>query len=312
MRLIRSPDTLEQRSAPGPCVAAIGAFDGLHLGHQVILRQARDLARARNERSVVVSFEPTPAEFFSSAEPPARLTCFRERVELLCELGIDELFCPRFATIRHWHPERFVDELLATRLRASHVVIGHDFRFGAGRAGTLGWLKERGEQLGIEIVDIDPVRLAGARISSTAIRAALADARLDDAAAMLGRTYTIAGRVVYGRGLGRDLGFPTANVNLKRKLSPVQGIFAVRVHGLQDEPLDGVASVGTRPTIGGGDALLEVFIFDFDRDIYGQYITVEFVEYLREEKTFPDLETLRRQMQADAAAAQAALTRRIA
>lgn len=312
MELYRSLASVQRASADVRRVAAIGAFDGLHLGHQAIVGRALGLARERDERAIVVSFEPTPAEFFAKDRPPARLTCFRERTELLCRYGVPELFCPRFAAIRGLSAEEFVDTLLVDALRVSHVVVGDDFRFGAGRAGTVDWLERRGREAGFGVIAVEPVTSRGDRISSTVIRALLAKGRLDRARELLGRDYSISGRVMHGLGLGRGLGFPTANINLKRRLAPVDGIFAVRVTGLGEMPLDGVASVGTRPTVGGGEALLEVFIFDFDEDIYGRYLTVEFVARLREERKFPDLDSLKLQMQADVAEAQAALKQRIA
>ena len=309
MRLYRTPPTPGALASVRPGVAAIGTFDGLHLGHQAIVGQARTLAHSNNARSIVVSFEPTPAEFFSRDRPPARLTCFRERAELLCAAELDELFCPRFDSVRAISAEAFVSDLLVGRLGVRQLVIGHDFRFGAGRQGSLAWLQENGARLGVEVVPVSPVELDGERISSTAIRAALAAGRLDSAQAMLGRGYSMSGRVVHGRRLGRDLGFPTANIRLKRRVAPVDGIFAVRVKGLGNDPLDAVSSVGHRPTIGGTETLLEVFIFDFAADIYGQYLHVEFVDRLRGEVRFPDLESMQAQMSRDADAARAALSR---
>jgi riboflavin kinase/FMN adenylyltransferase len=187
-------------------------------------------------------------------------------------------------------------------------VVGDDFRFGAERRGTLEDLRAAGRRFGFGVTEVPPVFRDGERVSSTAIREALKSGDLDAARSMLGRDYSISGRVVRGLGLGKQLGFPTANVNLKRLRAPVDGIFAARITGLGPERLDGVASVGTRPTIGGSTALLEVLVFDFDRDIYGKYITVHFVKRLREERHFADLEAMRRQMQRDVADARAALT----
>jgi riboflavin kinase/FMN adenylyltransferase len=256
----------------------------------------------------VLTFEPTPKEFFSPATAPPRLTRFRERFELLAALGLDELFCAKFGAVRDLTPRAFIDELLVADLRARHVVVGDDFRFGADRSGTVADLRALGARHGLAVTEVQPVFFNGERVSSTAIREALKAGDLATARNLLGRDYAISGRVVRGLGLGRKLGFPTANVHLKRIQAPVDGIFAARVTGLGDAPLDGVASVGTRPTIGGGMPLLEVLIFDFDRDIYGRYITVHFVKRLREERHFADLELLKRQMHVDVAAARAALT----
>jgi riboflavin kinase/FMN adenylyltransferase len=308
MRLYRTPAALRRHDGAVPRVVAIGVFDGLHVGHQAILERTKLEASVTGARTLVFSFEPTPREFFAPATAPPRLTRFRERFERLESLGIEELFCPRFGTIRDLGPRRFIETLLVGALNAKHVVVGDDFRFGAERRGTLEDLRAAGRRFGFGVTEVPPVFRDGERVSSTAIREALKSGDLDAARSMLGRDYSISGRVVRGLGLGKQLGFPTANVNLKRLRAPVDGIFAARITGLGPEPLDGVASVGTRPTIGGSTALLEVLVFDFDRDIYGKYITVHFVKRLREERHFADLEAMRRQMQRDVADARAALT----
>lgn len=307
MRLYRTSASVP-RPASGPRAVAIGVFDGLHIGHRAIVARARAAAASAGGTSLVFTFEPTPKEFLSPATAPPRLTRFRERFEQLAAAGIDELFCPRFASVRDIAPRDFVDELLVARLGASHVIVGGDFRYGAGRRGTVAELRAHGSERGFAVTEVAPVYCGGERVSSTAIREALKVGDLAKARSMLGRDYSISGRVVRGLGLGRTLGFPTANVNLKRLQAPIDGIFAARVTGLAAEPLDGVASVGTRPTIGGGVALLEVLIFDFDGDIYGRYITVHFVKRLREERHFADLAAMQRQMRVDVDAARAALT----
>jgi len=311
MRLLRSVGALKALVA-GPRVVTIGAFDGLHLGHRGILQRAAQIARTDGQSLTMLSFEPTPAEFFARGEPPARLTCFRERFELAQALGVNELFCPSFRQINAWDHTRFERDILARGLGASHIVIGHDFRYGSGRQGTVESLRDAGSSLGFGVTVVDAVFLDGERVSSTAIRAALAKGDLTRARRMLGRDYSMSGRVVHGLGLGRDLGFPTANVNLKRRRAPVDGIFAVRVDGLGSKPLDGVASVGSRPTVGGGETLLEVNLFDFDGDIYGAYITVRFKARLRAEQNFASIEAMQQQMHADVADAKAALAQRIA
>jgi riboflavin kinase / FMN adenylyltransferase len=308
MRLYRNLSALHRPQAAAPRVVAIGVFDGLHVGHEAILAHAKTVAAASDYRSLVFSFEPTPKEFFAPTNPPPRLTRFRERFERLDALQVDELFCPRFASIRDLQPTNFIEELLVRGLHARHVVVGDDFRFGADRRGTIEELRAAGLEHGFAVSEVPPVFWQGQRVSSTVIREALKSGDLEAARAMLGRDYSMSGRVVRGLGLGRQLGFPTANVNLKRLQAPVDGIFAARVTGLGPAPLDGVASVGTRPTIGGRTALLEVLVFDFDRDVYGEYITVQFVKRLREERHFADLAALKNQMHADVAAAKAALT----
>lgn len=305
MRLCRRIDAM--LPAPGGRTVTVGAFDGLHVGHQRILGTVLDRARALDVPALVCSFEPMPGEVLSPDHPPARLTCFRERFELLGSLGVHEFFCPSFHKLKQLAPQVFVEELLVRRFAARHVVVGHDFRFGRGRGGGLDELRAAGLAHGFEVTVVPPVELGGERVSSTAIRSALAAGDLGKAKAMLGRDYSLSGRVIRGLGLGKRLGFPTANVSLKRRRSPVDGIFAVRVSGLGPDLLDGVASIGTRPTVGGGHALLEVLLFDFDRDIYGEHITVHFVKRLREERHFDGLDALTAQMTLDVCEARAAL-----
>lgn len=307
MRLFRTLAAIREATARYGRVATIGVFDGLHLGHREILARTAEIAGRLGCPTTVCSFEPMPAEFFAPSAPPARLTCFRERFELMRAAGVDELFCPHFRAVRDLSPERFIEDLLVGTLEVEHVVVGHDFRFGAGRRGALEELAAAGRELGFGLTTVEPVFAEGERISSTAIRRSLKAGDLARAREMLGRDYSMSGRVVYGRGLGRELGFPTANVNIKRRLAPVDGIFAVRVSGACEHTLTGVASIGHRPMIGGGETLLEVHLFDFEQDIYGHYITVEFVRRLREERTFTDLAAMTEQMHADARAAQAAL-----
>ncbi len=308
MQLYRTLASLHRPAARAPRVVTIGVFDGLHIGHRAIIDCARHEAASAGWRSLVFTFEPTPKEFFAPTNPPPRLTRFRERFEQLDTLGIDDLYCPRFSVVRDVSPDRFIETLLVGALDARHIVVGDDFRFGANRRGTVDDLRAGGARHGFGVTEVDPVFWQGRRVSSTAIRQALKAGDLDTAQAMLGRNYSISGRVVRGLGLGRQLGFPTANVNLKRLQTPIDGIFAARVTGLHAQPLAGVASVGTRPTIGGSEPLLEVLIFDFEREIYGEYITVHFVKRLRDERHFADLAAMQRQMHVDVAAARAALT----
>jgi len=312
VRLIRSLRALADQPPDRRQAVTIGAFDGLHVGHRAILDVARAQADRRGDGLAVLSFEPTPAEYFARGEPPARLTCFRERYELLEPIPVDTLLCPAFRQINAIEHSRFVDEVLVDGLRASHVVVGHDFRYGARREGSLDSLRDAGRDAGFEVTVVDAVYQQGERVSSTGIRAALGRGDLAAARRMLGRDYSMSGRVVHGLGLGRDFGFPTANVNLKRRRAPVDGIFAVQVDGLADGPLDGVASVGNRPTVGGGETLLEVHLFDYDERIYGRYIRVRFMARLRSEEKFASIEAMQDQMRIDADAAKAALAGGIA
>lgn len=304
MRLIRRP---ADPILPSGCVATIGVFDGVHRGHQRILGRVVEEARARGTASLVFTFEPTPREYFARSSPPARLTRFREKFALLAGLGLQWMFCPRFdARLEALGPAEFVDRLLVGTLGVRHLVVGDDFRFARGRAGTIVDLAAAGVQAGFTVEQVGSVVADGERVSSTAVREALARGDMARARQLLGRDYAMTGRVVRGSRLGRQLGMPTANVNLCRRASPVAGIFAVRVRlaGLVPQPLPGVASVGTRPTVAGVEPLLEVHVFDFDRDLYGRYIQVEFVSRLRDEVKFPDLPSLQRQMHQDAAMAR--------
>ena len=293
-----------QRAGNNARAVTVGAFDGLHLGHQEILKQLQERGRAEDLSTLVLSFEPMPKEFFSPADPPARLTRFRERFDLLADYGIDEFFCPRFSS----SPDTFIRDLLVDRLGAKQVVVGHDFRFASHRLGTVDGLIAAGKSTGFEVTAVPAVYQNDHRVSSTVIRSALQAGDLPAAREMLGRDYSMSGKVIRGLGLGKSLGFPTANVNLNRCLTPVDGIFAARISGLGEGLLDGVASVGTRPTVGGVKPLLEVFIFDYDRDIYGEYITVHFIERLREERKYSDIDSMVKQIHKDVVDARAALT----
>lgn len=296
-----------QRSRPRPRVVTVGAYDGVHLGHQEILRRLKARGHESGLPTLVLSFEPLPREFFSPDRPAARLTRFRERFHLLAEVGVDELFCPSFSRIRHLSAREFIEDVLLAGLNTRHVVVGDGFRFAARRLGTMRDLRAAGADRGFGVTEVPAIYWCGKRVSSTAIRSALREGDLALARDMLGRDYSISGRVIRGIGLGKQLGFPTANVNLHRRLAPVDGIFAARIGGLSDGLLDGVASVGTRPTVGGVEPLLEVFIFDFDRDIYGLHITVHFIRRLREERKYSDLAEMKVQMFKDVENARAAL-----
>ncbi len=294
---------------PDGCVATIGTYDGVHLGHQHILARVRHEAARLKLPALVFSFEPTPAEFFGRNAPPARLTRLREKFSAFAELGLDVFFCPPFdASMERLEPDEFIDNLLVDRLHVRHLVIGDDFRFARKRSGTLEDLRRGGATHNFAVEQQESVRVDGRRVSSTRIRELLAAGQLAAAKALLGRHYRMSGRVVAGRQLGQQFGFPTANVRLGRRAAAIKGIFAVRAHGVSDRPVDGVASLGSRPTIeGNGRLLLEVHLFGFERRIYGEYIAVDFIEKLRDEEQFPSIDEMIRQMQADAEAARAAL-----
>ena len=282
-------------------VVTIGSFDGLHLGHQRLLDAVLEKSGREGLRSVVMSFEPTPREFFQADEPPARLMRFREKFDALAERGIDIFYCPRFsAGMRQISAPDFVRQVLVHGLDVRHVVVGDDSRFARRREGDAALLVRMGQALDFSVEQLGSVTVDGLRVSSTAIREACSTGNLERAATLLGRPYRMSGKVVRGEQLGRTLGFPTANVDLRRRQSPVMGIFAVRVSGLGGAPIDGVASVGTRPTFDGTKPILEVYLFDFSADIYGKYIHVDFIAQLREQKRYESVDDLVAQMHVDA------------
>lgn len=290
--------------APGGCVATIGTFDGLHLGHQALVRTLTAHAARLKLPSVLVTFEPTPREYFCPQDPPARLTSLRERWRILAGWGVDYVWLLRFGErLRNLSPGEFA-AFLAQELGARLIVVGHDFRFGKGGAATAETLSAAGTRLGFAVDVLEPVTLGAQRISSSAVRESLARGDFAAAARALGRPYSMRGRVVPGERLGRNLGFPTANLPLERRRAPLGGIFAVRVHGAGLAGAPGVASLGTRPTIGGTEALLEAHLFDFNADLYGREIEVEFAAKLRDEERFATLEALSAQMHRDAAQAR--------
>jgi riboflavin kinase/FMN adenylyltransferase len=281
---------------PGmPHAVTIGNFDGLHLGHQAMLTRLLDVARARDLPSCVLSFEPHPREFFAPAQAPARLSSLREKAEMLRSRGIDRLHVFRFnRAFSSLSADQFIEQVLVRTLQARYVLVGDDFRFGAKRAGDFALLERAGQQFGFDAEFLPTVEVAGERSSSTAVRAALAAGELEHAARLLGRPYSISGRVVHGDKLGRDIGFPTANIQLKHNRPPLLGIFAVELYGLNGQPLPGVASLGVRPTVKGADAapVLEVHLFDFNADIYNRRVRVDFLHKLRDEEKYPDLPSL--------------------
>jgi riboflavin kinase/FMN adenylyltransferase len=285
-----------------PHAVTIGNFDGLHLGHQAMLARLQDVARTRGLPSCVLSFEPHPREFFTPEQAPARLSSLREKAECLQRMGIDRLHVFRFdRAFSALTAEAFIGQVLGTTLEARYVLVGDDFRYGAKRAGDFALLKQAGESLGFDAEYLPTVEVAGERASSTAVRQALAAGELDHAARLLGRPYSISGRVVHGDKLGRDIGFPTANIQLKHNRPPLLGIFAVEVYGLNGEPLPGAASLGKRPTVKNPDAVpvLEVHLFDFNAEIYGRRVRVDFLHKLRDEEKYPDLDSLVAQIRRD-------------
>jgi riboflavin kinase/FMN adenylyltransferase len=286
-------------AADAPVALTIGNFDGVHRGHQAMLARVVEAADDLSLTPAVLTFDPPTREFFAGAAAPARLATLRTKISQFHEHGIERIYIARFdAHVAALTPEAFVTDVMVRRLGVRWVLVGEDFRFGKGRAGNIATLRAQAATFSVEAMRI--VSHGGERASSTVVRQALSEGDLGRAAAVLGRPYVIEGRVAHGAKLGRNLGFPTANIRLKRK-PPVSGVFAVRVHGIADTPLEGVASIGVRPTVASaGEPLLEVFLFDFDETIYGRRIGVELVHKLRDEERYPDLETLTRQIAVDA------------
>lgn len=298
MRILRSVPAL----ADQPIALTIGNFDGVHLGHLAMLARLREVARERSLPACVMTFEPHPREFFAPDQAPTRLTSLREKLELLAAQQVERVYICRFnyqfaQTAAH----DFIERMLVRSLAVRWLQVGDDFRFGARRAGDFSMLKQHAPQCGFDVAAMPSVLVDGVRVSSTAVRDALAAGYLDRAARLLGRSYSISGRVVGGDKLGRQLGFPTANIQMKHNRPPLSGIYAVEVDGIDAAPLPGVASLGVRPTVKGkgAAAVLEVHLLDFNREIYGRHVRVNFLEKFRDEEKYADLAALTHQIGLD-------------
>ena len=291
-----------QHQATRPNAVTIGNFDGVHRGHQAMLARLTARAASVGAAPAVLTFEPHPREIFTPESAPTRLTSLREKLEILRALGVAHVHVCRFTRPFAALPaEDFVRRILVDGLQARYVLVGDDFRFGAKRAGNFALLRQLGEKYGFEAESLHTVEAAGQRASSTAVRDALAAGDMATAAQMLGRPYSISGRVVGGDQLGRKIGYPTANIQLKHNRPPLTGIFAVRVQGLEQPDWPGVASLGTRPTVhANGRPTLEVHLFNFDQSIYRRHLRVEFLHKLRDEAKFPSLDALIAQIDEDA------------
>jgi len=304
-----SPPEGMRAMSPQGSVVCIGAFDGLHLGHRALVDRAVARARALGVPAVALSFEPLPREFFAKDAKPPRLMLPRAKLQGLYALGCDSVGLLRFnAKLASMPADDFVRDVLIGQLSAREVWVGPGFRFGKGRGGDIALLQAIGEVHGFVAHSIDPVHCGdGERVSSTRIRTALTAGDFDTATKLLGRPYAISGHVVHGKQLGRTLGYPTANLRYGGKTPALRGIYATWVHGVADHPLPSVSSFGTRPTVDGIEPLLEAHLFDFDGDLYGRRIEVEFVAHLRDEEKFADLDALVVQMRLDDARARAIL-----
>ncbi len=308
MELVRGLQNISQRHQG--CVLTVGNYDGVHLGHQKMIGVLKSRAVQLRAAATVLVFEPSSKEFIDPEGAPPRLTRWREKFLALAAQGVDRLVTLRFDEyVRAMTPENFVDELIVDRLGTRHIVVGNDFRYGCNAGGTIESLRAAGEARGFGVEQIAPFVFDGVRVSSTAVRERLGRSDFDGAERLLGRPYRMLGRVIRGRELGRTLGFPTANLRLMRRKPPVRGVLAVRVYGIEPKPLTAVASLGTRPTVGGTDMLLEVHVFDFAGDLYGREIEVEFVAKLRDEAKFDSLDALIVQMKVDAVQARDLLSK---
>ena len=292
-RALQSPDHQ-------PVALTIGNFDGVHLGHKALLSRLMEAAKSRGIPSAVVIFEPHPREFFTPEQAPTRLTSLREKLELLAELGVDRVHICRFnSQFAKMSAGDFIDAL-HKKLAIKYVLIGDDFRFGSGRSGDFALMEKMAGLHGFTVEAMHSVLHDGLRVSSTAVRAALAAGNIRTASRFLGRDYSISGRVVHGDKLGREIGFPTANIQMKHNRPPLSGIYVVRVNGDHFSNLQGAASLGVRPTVhANGRAVLEIHLLDFAQQIYGQHLRVEFLHKLRNEEKYPDLLSLTNQIALD-------------
>lgn len=308
MRLIRGLNHLE--SLRDGCVLTIGNFDGLHLGHRRVIERVAEHGRRLQLPTVAMIFEPQPLEYFLGDHAPSRLTRLREKVIQFAKLPIDELLVMPFnRTLADYDAERFIQDILVDKLHVKHLVIGDDFHFGKARRGNFALLQHRGEEFGFSVESTDSFALDGLRISSTLIRDALSEGDLAQAKLLLGRDYSVCGRVAHGDKRGRQLGFPTANIQMFRRNIPLVGVFAVTMTGLGERELHGVANLGNRPTVDSNTkTILEIHLFDFNRDIYGRYVEVHFKAKLRDEIRFSSIDDLKAQIALDVQAARSFFT----
>lgn len=279
-------------SQQSPCALAIGNFDGMHLGHQALLKKLTDTAKALNLTSAVMTFEPHPREFFAPDSAPPRLSSLREKLEHFAEAGVDNTYVCRFnRSLAKLTPQEFMQNILRDALNAQAILVGEDFRFGAMRAGSILDFHEAK----FNLISLPQVDLEGARVSSTRVRSALATGNLLEASLLLNRPYSMSGKVVHGAKLGRQLGFPTANIHMRHERPALTGVYAVKLDGLNS-----VANLGFRPTIAGAQKLmLEVHVLDFNADLYGQHVHVEFLHKIRDEAKFDGLDALKAQIALD-------------
>ena len=301
MQLIRGLSHLEPFK--NGCVLSIGNFDGLHLGHRAVIRKLVERGKVLGLPVVIMFFEPQPLEYFLGDNAPSRLMRLREKVIEMAKLPVDNLLIVRFnQNFANRDAEQFIEHILINTLNVKHLVIGDDFHFGKARRGNFAMLKEKGRLNGFTVEDTGSFQLGGLRISSTLIRDALVAGDLKGAEKLLGHCYSVCGRIAHGDKLGRTIGYPTANIRMHRKNTPVNGVFAVTMTGIDGLEFEGVANVGTRPTLDGGSkVILETYLFDFNKEIYGRYVEVHFHQKIRDESRFHSLEELKAQIVKDVA-----------
>lgn len=289
---------------PQACVATIGNFDGLHLGHQTILANLKSKADALNLPLTVVSFEPLPTEYFM-IEPPARIYPLRDKINRMASMGVDNFLCLKFnSDLASMNPVEFIETILVKKLNVSNLTVGDDFRFGYKREGGFNLLREVGHKHGMTVEDTQTQLQQGERISSSRIREALSIGNIIDANNLLGHDYQLSGRIRHGDKKGRTIGFPTINMKVPKHIAPQLGVYAVKVHGLGASPLNGVSNLGMRPTVAGTENRLETHLFDYDKDVYGKYISVEFKAFIRGEHRFESFEALKNQISLDVESAK--------
>jgi riboflavin kinase / FMN adenylyltransferase len=288
------------------CVLTIGNFDGVHLGHKAVIDKLVERGRQLGLPVVIMIFEPQPLEYFKQSVAPPRLTRLREKVSRLAKLPVDDLIIVRFnKQLADYDAEKFIGDILINKLNVKHLVIGDDFHFGKDRQGDINLLKEKGREYSYSVEDTGSLQISGQRVSSTLIRDALINSDLEQAERLLGYRYAVCGKVMHGDKRGRAIGYPTANINIARKNIPVSGVFAVTMTGINGKELNGVANVGVRPTVDGGDkAILETYLFDFDQNIYGRQVTVHFKQKIRAERRFQTVDELKIQINDDVAVAK--------
>lgn len=301
--------TQRSHSTPKACVATIGNFDGVHKGHQKIIADVTSIANKLDYPATLISFEPLPTEFFSKKfdKPiPDRIYPFRDKAYRLNSLGIDHFVCLPFSqSLSEMPAEAFITDILVSRLNIKHLVVGDDFRFGKQRLGDFSLLKKVGKTLGMSVSNTPTIEQNNSRISSTRIRKCLAKGQLSEANSLLGKPYQLSGRIRHGDKRGRTIGFPTLNLKLPDSIAPAKGAYAVKIHGLAEKQLKGVANIGNRPTVSGLETRLETHVFNFDQQVYGKHVCIELVEFLRAEKKFENFDELMGQITKDSEKAKA-------